>query len=251
MIDELREGFIFPKWQVPRAVQMAITTRRNGFSAAPFAGLNVSDNVGDDPQAVDKNRCYLHDALSLPSDPLWLQQQHASDVLLCESNDDCRTADASISFESGYVCAVMTADCLPVLFCDKEGTRVGVAHAGWRGLLSGVLDNTAAALDCPPQQLCAWLGPAIGPDAFQVGDDVRDAFVQLDSNNAWAFLPDNTGYWLCDIYQLARIRLRALGLVDIYGGSYCTYRDSANFYSYRRDGVTGRIAALAWLQATP
>ena len=226
---------------------MAITTRQGGVSKPPFNSLNMSTNVGDDHAAVESNRQYVSQALSLPSQPKWINQEHGRNVFIYGKQDCSDTADAMVSFALGEVCAVTVADCLPVLFCDNRATRVAVAHAGWKGLLAGILQSTVAALGCAPEDLMVWLGPAIGANAFRVGDKVRGAFIQKNPYYAIAFLPDNSGGWMADLYQLARLQLQALDVTDIQGGFYCTYYDSSNFYSHRRDGQTGRIAALAWL----
>ena len=228
---------------------MVVTTRLGGFSKPPFDGLNLSGRVGDDPDAVKKNRRYLYDTLTLPAEPIWLDQQHGHGVLVTGSASDGNVADATIAFEAGFVCAVTVADCLPILLCDKDASRVAAIHAGWRGLAAGIVEQTIKEIGSSPRDLIAWLGPAIGPDAFQVGDDVRDLFITNDENTALAFLPDNTGYWMADLYQLARICLQRLGVKEISGGCYCTYHDSKHFYSYRRSPDTGRMAALAWLES--
>ena len=247
MVDRIENGFVRPGWPLPAGVRMAVTTRCGGFSKPPFASLNVSDRVGDDPAAVEKNRRHLVQALSLPASPVWLQQQHGCGVFAADAGTGEAIADAAVAFEPGIVCAVTVADCLPVLFCDRRATRIGAAHAGWRGLAAGVLEQTVARLGCPAHELSAWLGPAIGPDAFQVGDEVRDVFIADDKRNELAFLPDNTGRWMADLCQLARVRLQRLGVGRIEGGFYCTYHDRENFYSHRRDARTGRLAALVWL----
>jgi hypothetical protein len=222
------------------------TLRTGGCSPAPWASFNLGDHVGDDASRVIANRSALRDLL--PGEPLWLQQVHGLAVLDAASPGTSREADASFAREPGRVCAVMTADCLPVLFCDRAGTVVAAAHAGWRGLLAGVLSATMHRMAVPPGALMAWLGPAIGPQAFEVGDEVRAAFVARDALAADAFSPHGTGKWLADIYQLARQRLQAAGVRSISGGEWCTVSDATRFFSYRRDGVTGRMASLIWLE---
>ncbi len=254
-MDEIRDGFVRPGWSASARVRACVTTRLGGCSAPPFDSLNVSTAVGDDDADVARNRRRLHERLRLPGGPLWLEQEHGVRVAVVErvleqadelSPAACR-ADAAVSFEAGRVCAVTTADCLPVLFCDRAASRVGAAHAGWRGLAGGVLEAAVARLGCPPAELLAWLGPAIGPHAFRVGDEVRERFLREDEGCALAFLPDNTGAWLADLYQLARRRLQRLGVREITGGYHCTYTDDKHFFSHRRDRRTGRMAALIWL----
>lgn len=239
---------IIPDWPVPANVRSLITTRSGGVSAAPYAGLNLGDHVGDNHEHVTQNRILL--SAHLPAEPKWLKQVHGIAVA-----DACATgaeADACVAFRADEVCAVLTADCLPVLLCDQSGTVVGAAHAGWRGLLNGVIEATAAAMKVPPSSLLAYLGPAIGPRAFEVGEEVRAAFVAADPEAASAFVPSDwqpgTQRWLADIYWLARLRLEKLGVAEVHGGGLCTYTDVERFFSYRRDGVTGRMASLIWLE---
>lgn len=239
---------IVPDWPAPANVRALITTRSGGVSAAPYASFNLGEHVGDNAQHVMQNRAVL--GAHLPAEPKWLKQVHGIAVA-----DACATsveADASVAFQAGEVCAVLTADCLPVLLCNESGTVVGAAHAGWRGLLSGVIEATAAKMKVLPPSLLAYLGPAIGPQAFEVGDEVRAAFVAVDPEAASAFSPIDrqvgSQKWLADIYRLARLRLERLGVAGVYGGSLCTYTDAERFFSYRRDGVTGRMASLIWLE---
>lgn len=235
---------LVPDWPVPARVRALITTRAGGTSVGPYASLNLADHVGDDPAAVRANRARLR-AL-LPAEPVWLEQVHGTDVL-CVETGGARRADAAVSRTPGTVCAVLTADCLPVLLADRAGTVVAAAHAGWRGLCAGVLERTVAAMDTDPGQLLAWLGPAIGPEAFQVGDEVRAAFLAVDAAAAAAFRPDGPGKWRADLYALARQRLARAGVQARYGGGLCTFSDPGRFFSYRRDGTTGRMASLIWL----
>ncbi len=241
--------FIFPDWPAPANVRAAVTTRAGGVSVGPYASLNLGDHVGDEPAAVAENRARLVRALALPGEPGWLKQVHgtcARDAALAGGE-----ADAGFATGPGVVCVVLTADCLPVLFCDRHGTRVAAAHAGWRGLAAGVLERTVEALDTSPGDVLAWLGPAIGPDAFEVGEEVRAEFLRHDARAAEAFRPSPQGRWLADLYALARLRLQRQGVTAIHGGGLCTYRDVERFYSYRRDGVTGRVASLIWLLRGP
>ena len=241
------KDWLKPDWPAPDNVRAVCTTRAGGVSVAPFDALNLGDHVGDDPVAVARNRQLVTELLSLPSTPFWLQQVHG--VKVAQQNVDnlgC-PADASVSFKTNEICVVMTADCLPVLFCDRAGTRVAAAHAGWRGLCDGVLEETVRALDCDPTEILAWMGPAIGPQAFEVGDEVRAAFMTHDPKAAEAFQAIQDGKWLADIYELGRQRLAAMGVTAIYGGDFCTYTQEDLFFSFRRDQQTGRMASLIWL----
>lgn len=235
--------FLLPDWPAPAGVHALVTTRAGGASVGPWEGLNLGTHVGDDPAHVALNRAWLR--AHLPTEPLWLNQVHGTDCVLAESVLEACTADASVSFAAARVCAVLTADCLPVLFCSLDGKAVGAAHAGWRGLLAGVLENTVRQMQSPPAEILAWLGPAIGPQAFEVGAEVRAAFVANDPAAAAAFSVRGDK-WLADIYLLARQRLQAVGVNSIHGGGMCTVSDEQRFYSYRRDGATGRMASLIW-----
>jgi YfiH family protein len=237
-----------PDWPAPPHVRAWVTTRGGGVSRAPFTALNLGDHVGDAPAAVAENRGRLAAALALPAVPSWLNQVHGRTAVAAESAVPGCEADAAYSHGAGGVCAVLTADCLPVLFCDRGGTVVAAAHAGWRGLAGGVLEATVAALGVAPADLLAWLGPAIGPDHFEVGDEVRAAFVAADAGAGAAFVPQGPGHWLADLYALARRRLAAAGVGQVFGGGLCTVCDPERFYSYRRDGRTGRMASLIWLE---
>jgi YfiH family protein len=221
-----------------------MTTRDGGISVAPYASFNLGSHVGDDPLAVASNRALLR--LALPAEPVWLNQIHSTTVADADNADGVADADASVARTRGTVCALLTADCLPVLLCARDGSVVAAAHAGWRGLHAGVLEATVAAMQVAPTELMAWLGAAIGPAAFAVGDEVRAAFVAADDAAAAAFVPHH-GKWLADLYALARLRLHACGVEPIYGGGLCTHSDATRFYSYRRDGVCGRMATLIWL----
>ncbi len=239
---------IYPRWPVPENVRAVTTTRNGGVSLSPYDSLNLAEHVGDDGAAVGENRRRLRQQQNLPAEPLWLNQVHGTRVVDATAPIQHPSADASFSHRAGVVCAVLTADCLPVLFCDRGGSVVAAAHAGWRGLAAGVLEATVEALEIEPGQLLAWLGPAIGPDAFEVGAEVRDAFVAEHARAAAAFVARPNGQWLADLYQLARLRLAARGVSAIYGGGLCTYSDRERFYSFRRDRTTGRMASLIWLE---
>jgi YfiH family protein len=235
---------ILPDWPAPARVKSLMTTRAGGVSQAPWGSLNLGDHVGDDPGHVSANRARLRQ--QLPAEPGWLRQVHSARVVELghEPNPE---ADASFTRQTGQICAVLTADCLPVLFCDRAGSVVAAAHAGWRGLAAGVLETTVAAMQVAPGEILAWMGAAIGPQAFEVGDEVRRVFVERHPEAAAAFLPHAPGKWLADIYQLARIRLMHVGVEAVYGGGHCTFNEPDAFYSYRREGVTGRMASLVWL----
>ena len=237
---------IIPDWHAPANVKALQTTRQGGVSAAPYDSLNLGDHVGDAPLAVERNRILLNTLL--PSEPVWLEQVHGTVVANADNASCLPQADACIARHRAAVCVVMTADCLPVLLCDTQGSVVGAAHAGWKGLAAGVIEATVQAMDVAPQNLMVWLGPAISQDAFEVGDEVRALFVDVDAQAASAFIPGRSGKWYADIYTLARLRLNALGITRIYGGNYCTYRESEHFFSYRRDGATGRMGTFIWLE---
>jgi len=241
----LLEYCIIPDWPAPVQVKALQTTRLGGISSAPYDSFNLGDHVGDAPLAVARNRMLLNHLL--PSEPVWLEQAHGTLVANADNAGCLPQADACIARHRAAVCAVMTADCLPVLLCDKQGSVVGAAHAGWKGLAAGIIEATVQAMSIAPQNLMAWLGPAISQDAFEVGEEVRDIFMKYDSQTASAFIPGQSGKWFADIYALARLRLNALGITQIYGGNYCTYRESEKFFSYRRDGMTGRMGTFIWL----
>ncbi|MCP1618394.1 hypothetical protein FBY21_3015 [Pseudomonas sp. SLBN-26] len=237
-------GWLTPDWPAPARVRACVTTRADGVSLPPYDSFNLGDHVDDDPAAVASNRLKL--TTTLGCQPAWLSQVHGIRVVEADPTR-VETADASWSWTPGIASLVMTADCLPALFCNRDGTRVAAAHAGWRGLANGVLEATLDALATPTDQILVWLGPAIGPDAFEVGPEVRDAFIAQHAEADAAFRPSaNAGRYLADIYALARIRLAARGITAVYGGGFCTVSDP-RFYSYRRASRTGRFASLVWL----
>jgi len=241
-------GEIFvPDWAAPANVKALQTTRNGGASKMPWASFNLGDHVGDDPAAVAANRQALRAAL--PGEPCWLRQVHG--IVAVDAGQEAKTgvADAGFARRPGAVCAVMTADCLPVLLCDRRGSAVAAAHAGWRGLLGGVLESAVVAMAVAPGELLAWLGPAIGPRCFEVGTEVRDAFVARDPSASAAFVATGPDKWLCDIYLLARQRLGQSGVGAISGGGACTFSESGRYFSYRRDRTTGRMASLIWLDS--
>ena len=236
--------WIVPDWPAPANVKALITTRAGGVSTGPFASFNLGLRSGDDPRAVAANREQLY-AL-LPRQPVWLRQVHGARAIDADGMADEPEADAAIARRPGTVCAVLVADCIPVLLTDRSGTSVGIAHAGWRGLARGVIENTVLGMGGDPSRLVAYLGPGIGPEAFEVGGEVREAFLARDAGTAAAFVPHAAGKWRADLFQLARQCLRRAGVSEICGGALCTYSDTRRFFSYRRDRTTGRMAALIW-----
>jgi hypothetical protein len=241
-------AWIEPDWPAPAHVRVVSTLRGGGRSEGAYASLNLAAHVGDAPAAVAANRTLLRNAAGLPAEPLWLEQVHGIGVVDHAGPVPAPPrADAACATGRGLVCAVMTADCLPVAFADRRGTRVALAHAGWRGLAGGVLEATIAALGVPPADLHAWLGPAIGPDAFEVGAEVREAFLSRSPAAAACFRSNERGRQQADLCALARLALARAGVVSVHGGGWCTHGDAARFYSFRRDGITGRMATLAWL----
>ena len=243
---------IEPEWPAPARVRCAFTLREGGVSGAPHDSLNVGAHVGDVGAAVEENRRRVGERLRLPGEPVWLQQVHGVGVVELgaapSAEGEFARADAAVTRVRGRVCVIQVADCMPVLFAARDGSAVGAAHAGWRGLAGGVLEETVRHLGVPAAEIIAWLGPTISQDHFEVGDEVREAFVSDDLGAAAAFSPNARGRWQCDLYSLARRRLVALGIRDISGGGWCTYGDAARFFSYRRDGQCGRMAALIWME---
>ncbi|ACS86624.1 purine nucleoside phosphorylase YfiH [Musicola paradisiaca] len=236
-----------PDWPAPETIRACTTTRNGGVSTHPYGTFNLGNHVGDEPLSVETNRKHLVSMASLPAMPFWLEQVHGTHVVnLDPKQPDTQTGDAVYTTRRDRVCAVMTADCLPVLFCSADGKEIAAAHAGWRGLQAGVLEQTISVFRAPPEAIMAWMGPAIGPSRFEVGGEVRDAFVSSDTATNCAFVPHNNKFF-ADIYQLARLRLQRAGVTQIFGGNACTVSESDKFFSYRRDGVTGRMATLIWL----
>jgi len=245
--------WIAPDWPAPANVGALITTRNGGMSMPPYDSFNLGTHVGDDPGAVARNRALLREVL--PGDPHWLRQVHGARVARLDEAAAAAEpeADAAVARRTGTVCAVLIADCLPVLLCDRDGSVVACAHAGWRGLSAGVLPATLRAMDCPPDRVLAYLGPAIGPRAFEVGADVRDAFVRVHAEDAECFrtkTPTSEGEpkWWADLPELARRGLQRSGVTRVYGGGDCTHAQSTRFFSHRRDGRSGRHAALIWMR---
>ena len=248
--EQMTDSWIFPDWPAPVPVHAAITTRLGpGISSPPFERFNLGRHSGDGADAVESNRSALQQVLGLPSAPRWLRQVHGTSVAQLGplAGTDEPQADAAVSRIPGTVLAILTADCLPVLFCADDGSEIGAAHAGWRGLAAGVLEATLTQLETPPNRVLAWLGPCIGADSYEVGNEVRDAFVDRSSTAAACFHATRPGHWNCDLAGLAAQRLRQAGVERVHGGGFDTLAD-ARFYSYRRDGArSGRFASLVWL----
>ena len=240
-------AFLHADWPAPPGVR-ALTTLRHGLggSRPPFDAFNLGARCGDEVEAVAENRRQLEAVLALPSSPRWLRQVHGVGVAVEPAADEPE-ADAAVTATPGVVLAILTADCLPVVLAAKDGSEVAAAHAGWRGLCAGVLESTVAAMRTPPGRLVAWLGPAAGPRAYEIGAEVFEAFTAFDARARMAFLPTRPGHWKVDLYMLARQRLLDAGVTDVHGGGLCTISDPSRFFSHRRDGRSGRIATLAWI----
>lgn len=244
----MSDTFIYPDWPAPSSIQALSTTRVGGVGLPPYDALNLGQHVGDNPHTVTKNRQLLTEQAHLPEPPRWLNQVHSTQVINTTSwqESDKPEADAIFSHTRNHVCAMMTADCLPLLLCNQQGTQVAAIHAGWRGLAAGIIEKTVALFD-DPIDILVWLGPAIGADKFEVGDDVFHAFTSHSAHASHAFQQHDESVYFADIYQLATQRLNQCGVTSIFGGDYCTMSDSEQFFSYRRDGVTGRMASLVWI----
>ncbi len=240
--------FIPASWSAPKNICALTTTRSGGASRGPYESLNLGDHVGDVADHVRRNRALLGQALSLPTQPVWLKQVHGVNVVDASKAPAGVTADGAYTHQRGVVCAVLTADCLPVFLCDRRGTAVAVLHAGWRGLAAGIIEAGVRALGIAGDELIARVGPGIGPGSYEVGDEVREIFERQNPAAAVAFLPHGGGRWLADMGELAQLRLRALGLTQISVDEACTFRDRDKFFSFRRDGVCGRMASLIWIE---
>lgn len=244
----LPADWIVPDWPAPARVRAFVTTRAGGVSAGEYASMNLGASSGDDAASVERNRKIVCE--HLPDTPRWMIQVHGTGVadLDIHRPSDVPTADAAISSTPGRVAAVLTADCMPILFADMKGGRVAIAHAGWRGMAAGVIENVVAALGVPPANVAAWMGPAIGPRAFEVGPEVKEAFERFDPAAAGAFAPKVPGKFMADLYALARQRLTRAGVREIHGGGFCTYLEPERFFSYRRVQKSGRMGAFIWIE---
>lgn len=245
--DDHRLQFLRPAWPARADVRAATTTRTGGTSAHAYASLNLGDRVGDDPVKVTENRRRVCAGLDLPGEPVWLKQVHGTHVVDAASVSAGTTADGAYTRNRGVVCAILTADCLPIFICNREGTEVALLHAGWRGLANGIIAKGLERFRAPAAELLVWLGPAIGPAAYEVGEELRQVFVAHSADAAEVFRPGMRGKWYMDLYAAARQRLAAEGVRAIYGDAYCTSTQADLFFSHRRDGVTGRMASLIWL----
>ena len=241
------DSFLIPDWPAPTTIGALVSTRIGGVSRAPYQAFNLALHVGDKAARVLDNRQQLQSLPGAQARFQWLNQIHGAQVVQALPEREAQTADALYSRDPEVVCAILTADCLPVFFCAADGRQVALAHAGWRGLAAGIVENTLNAFPMPAREVLVWLGPAIGSQHFEVGNDVRDAFLSVSSLLAEAFVAVRQNYWLADIYRLATLRLKMCGVEAIYGGEYCTFTDKERFYSYRRDGTTGRMASLIWI----
>ena len=234
-------------WPAPDFIKAGTTLRQGGVSRGAYESFNLATHVGDELTAVERNRAILNQSLDVPNPPQWLEQIHSTKAVLLPSEESIPKADAAYTFEKNTVCAVMTADCLPLLITDREGSCVAAIHAGWRGLCDGVIEATINKLPSKPESLLVWLGPAIGADVYEVGEEVYDDFTKANHEAKQAFTPTAEKHWLFDIYRLAKLRLNFIGVKQIYGGDRCTLSEEEQFFSYRRDDVTGRMASMIWI----
>jgi len=247
-VHEALLEWLTPDWPAPEHIKAYSSTRLGGVSQAPWQSLNLATHVGDEAKHVAHNRQRLSENLHLPSEPCWLQQVHSNNIIEARNGYPDQSADGSYSQQKNTVCVVMTADCLPLLMCDREGTQVAAVHAGWRGMADGILQATIARFRSSPENILVWLGPAIGADAFEVGEDVYQAFIQRWPQSADAFRPNSHKKYQFNLYQQARMLLASVGVQQVTGGGFCTYTDNQRFFSYRRDGTSGRMASLIWIQ---
>ncbi len=245
MIEVIR-----PDWPCDSRIRALCTTRHGGFSSGAYEGLNLARHVGDDSQSVNSNRQLLQQQLNLPGNPCWLNQTHSTDVTILSSSQSYEmNSDAAICRQPGQIAIVMTADCLPVLLCNRDGSEIAAVHAGWRGLVDGIIENTLKKLNSDPTQLLAWVGPAISQSRFEVGQEVLDLFIEKNKQAACHFKANRPGHWLCDLPGLAQDQLRQLGLDAIYLSGLCSFNEESRFYSFRRNKVTGRMASLIWINS--
>jgi YfiH family protein len=248
----IEQHILSANWPAPNNVHAGVTMRHGGVSQAPFADFNLSHTVGESIETVLQNRSLLRQKINLPAEPVWLNQQHTNLIIDAAAMYQGEPADGAYTCQDDTVCVALTADCLPILLCSTNGKEVAALHAGWRGLADGIIAVGVQCFNCGAEQILAWLGPAISKVAFEVGDEIRQLFLQRYSCAATAFYPaKNSEHWMTDIYQLATLQLQNLGITKIYGGNFCTYTDSKRFYSYRRDGQTGRMASLIWKTSAP
>jgi YfiH family protein len=243
----MSHSLIYPDWPAPDTVKALSTTRQGGFSTPPFDSFNLGIHVGDNANIVTRNRQYLIEIAHLPESPRWLNQVHDTGISLADNWQLNDKADAIVSNQLNQVCTIMTADCLPIILCNQDGDTIAAIHAGWRSLAAGIIEKTVQHFSCPPREILAWLGPAIGPSQFEVGSDVFHAFTQHSEQAQKAFVQTGDSHYLADIFTLAKQRLNALGIHAIFGGHFCTVTESDQFFSYRRDGVTGRMATMIWI----
>ena len=248
----VNDRYLIPDWPAPENIRAAVTTREGGASQGSYSSFNLGTRSGDLPGAVASNRLLLAEDWNWVNSPQWLEQVHGTDVVCASSNGLEQKADASWTASVSLPCAVLTADCLPVLFCDRKGTTVAAAHAGWKGLAAGVLEAVIDAMDVSPAELMVWLGPAISQKHFEVGPEVRNAFLRVQPEAENAFIPGTGDRWMGDLYLLARQRLSAAGIKSIYGGGFCTFEDTRRWFSYRRDGQqSGRLGSFIWIEPAP
>jgi len=239
-------NYLIPNWPAPKNIHAYTTTRGGGVSQPPYNSFNLSTNVGDEISAVTANRTRLRQDLKLPNEPFWLNQAHTNNVITAKSQSDFPSADAAYTTQSNIVCVTLTADCLPILLCSKQGNLVAAIHAGWRGIVNGVIEATIKALPVAPQELIAWFGPAIGPTVFEVEEEVKEKFVATDPKAQQAFTSIVPNKYLLNLYLIGRQRLNNCEVSAIYGGEFCTYSAPEKFFSFRRHATTGRLASLIW-----
>jgi len=244
----MKSSLIIPDWPAPGNIQALSTTRKGGYSLPPYEGLNLGLHVKDQAETVAKNREYLIEIAKLPSSPYWLDQNHSAHVIPSTKWQKNIQADAIFSSTPHHICTIMTADCLPILLCNHQGTMVAAIHAGWRGLAAGIIEQTVIQFSCLPSDIMAWFGPAIGSKQFEVGSEVYDAFCQRSPSAKHAFEQTDSTHYLADIYLLASQHLNKLGIHNIFGGHFCTVTEQQRFFSYRREGITGRMASMIWIE---
>ena len=243
------DGWIAATWPAPDHIHAGTTTRRGGISKPPYATFNLADHVGDDQKNVSTNRELLRKQLNLPAEPCWLQQIHGNRVITAQTAEPTVPADGVLTDQANTVCAVLTADCLPLLLCDTQGTQIAAIHVGWKGFSNDIIANAVEMFSVKREHIMAWLGPCISANQYEIGYEVRDACLKICRVAEHAFTPGRNGHWFADLYRLVRCQLGHLGIENIHGGDYCTYGDAHLFFSHRRDGVTGRMASLIWMDS--